>query len=276
MTGDLHCHSKCSDGSLSVEDILFYAKKIGLDYIAITDHDTLAGVGLACMMGKQLKIEVIPGVEISAKDPQRNRPVHILCYFPQDTDTLQDFLNQTLRSRTTTKMQMIKKIMALYPVTLEHIERYSSQSQSIHECHIMQALADLGYTNVIIGPLMKQLISSTGSCYVPNSYPDVHEVVKIIKRVGGIAVMAHPGQFDSLELLEELADLKMLQGVEYNHPRNNEDTKKEILSIASQHHLIPTGGTDFHGSYAERPYPLGSFTCSDNALTCLIGLSRSN
>ncbi|TCL77026.1 hypothetical protein EDC14_1001311 [Hydrogenispora ethanolica] len=274
MTGDLHCHSLCSDGSLSVADILAYAQRIGLDYVAITDHDTLAGVERARVIGQALGVGVIPGVEISCRDDQRDRPVHMLCYFPRDPVTLQAFLDRTLRSRAATKRQMIAKIMARYPVTLEHIERYSSQSQSIYESHIMQALADLGYTNVAIGPLMEELISSRGSCYVPNRYPDVREVARLIRQVGGIAVMAHPGQFDSADLLEELAAAKMVRGVEYNHPRNDAATRARIGAIAERYRLIATGGSDFHGPYAKVPHPLGSFTCSGPAIAGLIALSR--
>ena len=275
MTGDLHCHSLCSDGGLSVADIVPYAKRIGLGYLAITDHDTLAGVEPARALGEELGVRVIPGVEISTRDYQRDRPVHMLCYFPRDTATLQSFLDQTLRSRAATKRQMIAKIMARYPVTLEHIERYSRQSQSIYESHIMQALADLGYTNAAIGPLMEELISSHGSCYVPNRYPDVREAVRLIAAVGGIAVMAHPGQFDSTELLEELAAAKLVQGVEANHPRNDPPTRAKISAIAGRYGLIRTGGSDFHGQYAKKPYPLGAFTCSDPAIADLIRLSQA-
>ncbi len=274
MKSDLHCHSECSDGSLSVGDILYYAKKIGLDYIALTDHDTLYGSKIALSLQSRFGIGVIPGVEISTRDYQRNRPVHMICYFPKDMDKLQSFLNQTLTSRASTKLQMIEKIMSIYPVTLEHIQRYSKKSQSIYECHIMQALADLGYTNVAIGPLMKELISSKGSCYVSNCYPDVHEALGIMKQVGGIAVMAHPGQFDSLELLEELAAAQTVQGVELNHPRNNEETRKKIETIAIKYNLITTGGSDFHGEYAEKPYPLGSFTSPDQAVISLMEISK--
>lgn len=274
MKSDLHCHSECSDGSLRVEDILYYAKRIGLDYIALTDHDTLYGSKIALSLQGRFGIGVIPGVEISTRDYQRNRPVHMICYFPKDMDKLQSFLNQTLTSRASTKLQMIEKIMSIYPVTFEHIQRYSKKSQSIYECHIMQALADLGYTNVAIGPLMKQLISSKGSCYVPNCYPDVHEALGIIKQVGGIAVMAHPGQFDSLELLEELAAAHTVQGVELNHPRNNEETRGKIETIALKYNLITTGGTDFHGEYAEKPYPLGSFPSPDQAVISLLEIAK--
>mgnify|MGYP000587385296 CR=1 FL=1 len=77
MIGDLHCHSKLSDGSTSLEDIVFYAKRAGLDALAITDHDTLAGASRAQVLGKRYGITVIPGVEISTFDPDTQRRVHI-------------------------------------------------------------------------------------------------------------------------------------------------------------------------------------------------------
>lgn len=274
MKCDLHIHSKLSDGSLSIKDIVCYSKKIGLDYIAISDHDTLAGVKSAIYFGKQFKINIIPAVEVSTVDPNCNRPVHMLCYLPQKPEILQDFLNETLKSRYIQKIKVIEKIMKLYPITMEHIKQYSAQSQSIYESHIMQALCDLGYSNIAIGPLRDELISKKGSCYVPNIYPDIYSVLDIISETGGISVMAHPEQFDSLSLLEELAAQQKIHGVEYNHPRNSDETKKHILEIASKYNLITTGGSDFHGQYAKNPYPLGSFTCSQKTIHDMLKLAN--
>ncbi len=273
MIADLHIHSTHSDGSMSIEDIVFYAKRIGLNTISITDHDTMAGISTAVSLGTDLGLRVIPGVEITTRDIVRNRPVHILCYLPKNPEILQDFLNITLKNRAEQKADMIKKVMKLYPVTMEHIQRYSNRSQSIYESHIMQALADLGYTNVAIGALMEELISSKGTCYVPSKYPSVQEALEMIRNACGIAVMAHPGQFHSLELLEDLAKSKQIQGAEYNHPRNAEEDKKKISWIANKYGLLLTGGTDFHGQYAKQPYPLGSFLCSETAVQDLYHLS---
>ncbi len=273
MNADLHIHSTHSDGSMSIDDIVFYAKRIGLNTIAITDHDTMAGTAAAVSLGTNVGLQVIPGVEITTRDFVRNRPVHVLCYLPKNPEILQDFLNITLKNRAEQKIGMIEKIMKLYPVTIEHIQRYSNRSQSIYESHIMQALADLGYTNVAIGSLMEELISAKGTCYVPSKYPSVQEALEMIRKAGGIAVMAHPGQFHSLELLEELAESKLIQGAEYNHPRNTEEDKKKIFSIANKYGLLLTGGTDFHGEYAKQPYPLGSFLCSETAVQNLYHLS---
>lgn len=259
MFADLHNHSQYSDGSLSVEDIVFYAKRAGLEAIAITDHDTLAGVEPAVRLGKEIGLLVIPGVEITAVDTSTRRPVHLLCYYPKRPQFLQEFLDATLQNRAAQKRAMIEKIQELYPVTTEHIERYSRHSKSIYESHIMQALADLGYTNVVIGPLMDELISKKGSCYVPSNYPDVAAVLDKIKEAGGIAVMAHPGQFDSLGLLKQLAREKRIHGAEYNHPRNTEADRSKIMRIANRYELILTGGTDFHGQYTKKPHPIGSF-----------------
>lgn len=273
MIADLHNHSRCSDGSLPVEDIVFYAKRMGMEAIAITDHDTMAGVEPAVRLGNEIGLSVIPGVEISTVDGSTGRPVHLLCYYPKRPMVLQSFLNRTLQNRAAQKRGMIEKIQKLYPVTLEHIERYSKHSESIYESHIMQALADLGYTNVAIGPLMDELISKKGSCYVPSSYPDVMAALGKIEEAGGIAVMAHPGQFDSLDLLERLAEEKRILGAEYNHPRNSKDDQSEFMRIADRYGLVLTGGTDFHGQYTKNPHPIGSFLAPPSGVEQLRALS---
>lgn len=274
MKADLHNHSFLSDGVLSIKDIIYYSKKIGLDCISITDHDTLAGVIQAYTLGEKIGISVIPGVEISTVDYQTNRSVHILCYFPKDFFKLQGFLNKILINRENAKRQMVQMLIQEYPITMEHVERYSSKSQSMYETHIMQPLADLGYTNVVLGDLYKELLSKNGKYYVQITYPSVYEALNIIKEVGGIAVMAHPGQFDSIELLEKLARTKLIQGVEYNHPRNSEEIKKQIKHIAEKYDLIMTGGTDFHGYYSNSPHPIGSFTCPEGEIERLIKLEH--
>ena len=172
MIGDLHCHSKLSDGSTSLEDIVFYAKRAGLDALAITDHDTLSGASRAQVLGKRYGITVIPGVEISTFDPDTQRRVHILCYLPLKPDRLAGLLSRTLEQRRISGEQMIQKVSRLYPVTREHILRYAAASNSIYKVHIMQALLDLGYDTSIYGQLYAQLFSdSGGSCLVKTVYP---------------------------------------------------------------------------------------------------------
>lgn len=274
MKADLHNHSFLSDGVLSVEEILEHGKRVGLDYISVTDHDTLAGTVQAYTYGKKIGISVIPGVEISARDYNRNRNVHILCYYPKNIIKLQGFLNETLFKREEAKLKMAKEIIKDYPITMEQIKKHSKKSQSIYECHIMESLADMGYTNVLMGELYKKIFSKDSKDYVKIDYPDIYEILNLIKEVGGVAVMAHPGQFDSIELLEELAMKKLIQGVEYNHPRNSEEVRMKIKEIAKKYNLIMTGGTDFHSYYSSKPNPLGSFTCPKGEIEKLIKLGE--
>ena len=86
MAADLHCHTKLSDGSVGIEDLIVIAQKSGIDTIAITDHDCLAGTVRGKVIGKRYGVNVIPGVEISAIDNEAGKKVHILCYLADAPD----------------------------------------------------------------------------------------------------------------------------------------------------------------------------------------------
>ena len=251
MIGDLHCHSKLSDGSTGLDDLVFYAKRAGLDVIAVTDHDTMAGVARAQVLGQRYGLDVIPGCEVSCVDPDTNRRVHVLCYFPQKPNRLEPLFHKILSSRNRAGMEMIQRLMRQYPLTLEHVQRYSNSSKAIYKVHIMQALLDLGYDTKIYGDLYKQLFSSKspGNVNAPVEYPSVYEALDYIRIAKGIPVMAHPSIYDSMELLERLAREGKLMGVEIDHPKNREEDKTTMRQLAEEYGLLVTGGTDFHGYY---------------------------
>lgn len=259
---DLHVHTTHSDASRTVAQVMEYAAMIGLQYIAITDHDTMAGVDEAEELGGKLGVKVIPGVEMSTLDEESGRNVHLLCYLPKDRQMIDAFLENTLRWRREQKLEMARRVHELYPlVTPELVEKYARNSESIYECHVMQPLCDFGYTNVAIGELMSSLISSRGSCYVPKRYPTTKEAAEVIRAAGGLPVVAHAEQFDSFNLIERYAKNGLLAGVEVWHPRNSEDSRKRLLDIAKKYQLLTTGGSDFHGQYTKKPHPLGFCGC---------------
>lgn len=260
---DLHTHTVLSDASRTVGQVMAYAQAIGLRYLAVTDHDTLAGTGEALELGEKYGIRVIPGTEISTRDENTGRTVHMLCYRPRDREGLQAFLDITLKNRRRQKLAMAAKVQEIYPLlTPEMVEEYARNSRSIYECHIMQPLCDLGYTNTAIGTLMSELISSKGSCYVPGKYPTTKEAARAVRECGGIAVVAHAEQFDSFDLIEEYARQGWIQGVEVNHPRNSEKSRKRLRETAEKYGLLVTGGSDYHGQYARQPHPLGACGCT--------------
>lgn len=274
IKGDLHCHTHHSDGSASVEQLVTYAKRLGLRALAITDHDTMVGVETFMYYANLAGIIPVPGVECSSRDYQRNRPVHMLCYFPQNYPVLKKVLDQTLLARMETKHAMAELIMKEYPISWDDICFFAKDSSSVYESHLMMALAMMGYTSTVIGPLMDQLIGKNGKYHIPVPYPDTWEIAKTIKEAGGLAVVAHPGQFDSLELAEELAQAGLLDGIECYHPRNSATVTAQALTLARKYGLIVTGGSDFHGQFAKSPHPIGTCTTDEENLHRLLETAR--
>ncbi len=275
MLGDLHCHTRLSDGSSTIDDLVFYAKRGGLDFVAITDHDTMAGATRAAVLGKRYGIKVVPGAELSAYDTARKRRVHILCYLPQKPERLLGICTKVIESRTLAGQEMLKRVMRYYPVTPEHVSRYSAGSKALYKAHIMNAIIDLGYSDRIYGPLYDDLFDSwQGSCYVEVTYPDVRHVLDVVHSAGGLAVLAHPAEYDSFDLLEELCGKNLLEGVECSHPRCSPQDQQRITEIADHYGLIKTGGTDFHGFYARDPHPLGSFLTQPEEIDKLYKLAK--
>lgn len=276
MKGDLHCHTKLSDSSEGMEDVIALATRIGLDFISLTDHDTMASFSRSKVLADRYGIKVIPGVEFSGYDEVRNRKVHILCYLPLRPDRLEGLCIRANESRKKAGNEMAKLVMKKYPITAENITKYSSGSNCIYKQHIMRALFDAGYTTSIYGELFQELFNrETGSCMVSYRYPDVYEVLDAIHEAGGVAVMAHPSVYRSMELLEELAEKDLLDGVEVYHPQNTEEDKETCLKLAERKSLLVTGGSDFHGMYSSsnRNY-MGSQTVAKETLDRLHKISN--
>lgn len=153
----MHCHTKMSDGSASIDEVVLMAKKLGLKTIAVTDHDTFAGATRACVYGRRQGIEVIHGAEISCIDSARGRKVHILCYLCQNPDRLEGVFKRTKERRQRAAALMLQKVMRQYPITPDMVSRRAQGSTNIYKQHIMHALLDAGYTNEIFGDLFRSL-----------------------------------------------------------------------------------------------------------------------
>lgn len=274
MICDLHCHTKLSDGSLGIEDIISQAKRTGIDCLSITDHDTMASFSRAEVLGQREGVKILRGVELSAWDKDRNSKVHILCYAPQKPDRLEGLCLKSCEIRKACSKEMIDKVMAKYPITLESILKHTTASKSIFKQHIMRALIDYGYALEFYGELDRELFNpKIGSCYVEREYPDVNFVIDLIHTARGVAVMAHPAQYNNIELLEELAKKGKIDGVEIGHYSADENYRKELGAIADRYELIRTGGSDFHGLYNSVPTHLGSDLTAQEEVDRIIKLA---
>lgn len=274
MICDLHCHTKLSDGSLGIEDIIDQAKRTGIDWLSITDHDTMASFSRGDVLAQRAGIKILHGVELSAWDKERSNKVHILCYAPQKPDRLEGLCLKCCEIRKQTSKEMIDKVIEKYPITLESILKHTTSSKSIFKQHIMRALISYGYALEFYGDLDRQLFNpKTGSCYVEREYPDVNFVIDLIHTAKGVAVMAHPAQYNNMELLEVLAQKGKIDGVEIGHHSANADYRKDLTAIAEKYDLIQTGGSDFHGLYNAVPTHLGSETTTKENLDRIIKLA---
>lgn len=277
MPIDLHCHTRFSDGSVPLEEVLDLAVLRGVNTLAVTDHDTMAGCALAVELGRKKGVRVIPGVEISAADPERHGKAHILCYAPKYPERLQPILEATTESRHTAMLTSIDKVTGLYPVPKEMILHRAEGSTNIYKQHVMQALMDAGYADEMFGEVFRRLYDSKqGTAYVRVAYPSVYEVLEAIHSAGGLAVLAHPSEYHNMDLLRELCKKNLLNGVEIHHPRNTAEDKAVMHELAKQYGIAETGGTDFHGFYTTRKNPVGAYTTAQTEFDRLFDTRKEN
>ena len=271
MSGDLHCHTRLSDGSLGIEDLIIFAKKKGLEAIAITDHDCLAGTVRGKIIGARHGVQVIPGVELSATHEATEKNIHILCYLPDAPDMLEGLCKRNSLARKKAGHFMMLQTAKRYPITTEFIMKCSTGATNLYKKHIMQALIECGYTNSFNGDLYKKLFTkeSEDNILVVPKYEDAKSVIEAIHTAGGIAILAHPMVNNAIELLDDLISYG-IDGIEVFHPSASEEQQAELKKIATKNKLLSTGGSDFHGLYNEYNVSLGDYTTPDDCLHSLM------
>lgn len=269
MPADLHCHTKLSDSSMGIDDLIVLAQKRGIDTIAITDRDCQAGTVRGKIIGERRGINVIPGVEISCYDSKREKYVEIICYLSDSPDRLEGLCHRNVVARKKASQLMTLKIARKYPITPELVLKCATGSTAVFEQHIMHALIECGMTDKIYSELYYELFSpeSPENVLVKVSYPEPVEVIEAIHEAGGIAVLAHPE--GDTDLLEELIG-KELDGVEVWNPVNTEEQQTELLRIAKANGILAIGGTDFKGMYSKKTICVGDCVTPDADVKALM------
>lgn len=255
MIGDLHTHTHLSDGSMTRAELVSYAKSMGLKFIGITDHDTLMTKAEA----KELSngIEVIGGAEFSAVDEHTGRKVHILCFYPDNEEKLICHCEKIWKLRDEAGLKMARRVAEIYPITLDDVIKNKGISKSVFKQHIMHALVERGFSPSFYGEVYKELFGKNGKCYESVPYPTVTEMLSLIKECGGVAILAHPKVYDSMELAHKLSKEHKIDGIECYHYSADKVTEDALLSICKENNLIVTGGSDFHGLYSSTQRVVG-------------------
>lgn len=268
---DLHCHTRMSDGSVGIDELIYLAKRLNVTTISITDHDTFAGAKRGMILGKRFGVNVIMGAEVSAFDFERKRRVHILCYLCDNPDRLEGLFKRISEERKKTAAIILQKIMRLYPISPEMVSKRAIGGTNIFKQHIMHALVDAGYERLIFGELHDKLFNrETGIVKYNIEYPSVYEIIDLIHASGGLAVLAHPYKYDSIELMQELASKKVIDGIEVWSPGHDKEKIEFLSSFAIENDLVPTGGSDFHGMYSADSVPLGAGSTPVECLNLLM------
>jgi predicted metal-dependent phosphoesterase TrpH len=245
MKADLHLHTTASDGRLEPKEIVSLAVKVGLDVIAITDHDSIDGVRPALAAAEAFpSLMVIPGVEINTDVPRGE--VHVLGYFIDYTDRKLAVALQRLRdSRRERAQRMIAKLSKLgMNIEWQRVLELA-QGGSIGRPHVAQALFEKGYVSSEKEAFDKY-ISHDGPAYVERYKLLPVEAVKLVTDAQGLPVLAHPADISDLEELVPKLKAVGLIGIEVYYRDYTSDVIARLLKIARQYDLIPTGGTDYH------------------------------
>jgi len=274
MPSDLHCHSKCSDGATPVRNLVYLAKLNKLKAISLTDHDTFMGVEEAKFYGEKYGVEVIHGTEISAYDFDRERQVHILCYNCKKPEDLSDIFKRSQENRRQSLTKAMEKISKVYAVDMEMVIENAKESSGIFKSHVMYTLMEAGYTERVYGDLYQKIFNwKTGFAKTKIEYPDVYEVIERIHQAQGIAILAHPTVYDTMPAIPKMIE-KGIDGIECWYPRGTAEITEELLAITEKHHLLRTGGTDFHGYSCGRINPIGTCITPDEDLEKLMHYTR--
>lgn len=242
---DLHTHSTCSDGLLSPTEMVRRAKKNGLSYYALTDHDSTVGLDEAYKESKKLNINFIPGIELSTN--HNNESIHILGYFKDnsynDKDLL-EFLDQLKNRRVIRAKEMIKKLKKEFNIHISFEKVLKKSNGVIARPHIAQEIIDSGY-NYSLDEIFENIIGNGCKAYVPTTKISTIEGINLLKKHNALVFLAHPFLIKKSPISDFI---KMnFDGIEAIYFQNTTEFEKKITKIALENNLLISVGSDFHG-----------------------------
>ncbi len=245
-TIDLHLHTLASDGRLTPTELIQMVVKNGLKTISVTDHDSTEGLAEAYEAAKEFPdLRIIPGIEMSADIP--GDEVHVLGYFLDYHDEeFQAQLTEFRMGRVGRAQVMVEKLDALgKPVEWERVMHFAGDG-TVGRPHIALAMVEAGYFKEP-KEAFEEYLGNDGLAYYDRPKLAPAAGVEMIKKVGGVPVLAHPTFMNDME--SGIANLKKvgLMGMEVYYAQYDDDTVRHLARLAKEYDLIPCGGSDYHG-----------------------------
>lgn len=249
MIADLHTHSTASDGQYAPGEVVRRAKDRGLEILALTDHDTVDGLAEAVSTGEKLGVQVLPGVELSARE---HKNFHILGYCFDSTAPAILQLCQEQRDSRVKRERLILDFLESKGLllSLDEVERFAG-GEVIGRPHFAQALVVRGYVQSRREAFDQFLDTPEFWEKVPRLEADAKSCIEAIKESGGKASLAHPYQMklSDRELEDLIKRMKTwgLDAIECYYPKYTPEQQTLYLKLAEKYDLHITGGSDFHG-----------------------------
>jgi 3',5'-nucleoside bisphosphate phosphatase len=256
---DLHLHTTTSDGRLSPTELVARVAAAGIAVMSVTDHDTVGGLDEARRAAAHAGVELIDGIEITAVHDGRD--VHVLGYFihPADAEFNRFLVEQ--RTRRIARVHEIGTRLAQLgvPINIESLLARAAHvpGSSVGRPAIARALIAAGHV-ATLQEAFDRFLASGKPAYVPRSGDSPAAVVERIHAAGGIASMAHPGVTNQPAVMKSLVHAG-LDAIEVYHSDHSVEVQRHLRAFAAEHHLLVTGGSDFHGDES-RDRPLGRST----------------
>jgi 3',5'-nucleoside bisphosphate phosphatase len=249
---DLHAHTLYSDGSVSPSQLVALAHSHGASAVAITDHDTVAGLAEGRRTAEQLGIEFINGIEISAEYSPGT--MHILGYcIDADSHALATKLDELRSARNDRNPKIAARLQALgFDISYDDVMRLAG-NEVLGRPHFARLMIERGYAQSM-QDAFDRFLAKGAAAYVEKTRLSPANSIELIHKAGGVAVLAHPYQLKlpSIEEVEQLVgELAMLglDGIEAIYSRHSLAERDIYTQMAARHHLLVTGGSDYHGSY---------------------------
>jgi len=247
---DLHTHSTISDGTESPSEVMRAAQAAGVDVVALTDHDSMAGLEEAAEMSSALGLNFVPGIEVSCR--REGLSIHLLAYWPDPSDEeILAMLSRTRDARVDRAREIVRRVGVDYPLTWDDVVSQSGGAETIGRPHIADALVERG-TFASRDEAFSKVLAGNSAYYVPHYAPDVLDAIRTFRTTGAVTVFAHPGadgrgKVVATSVIEAMADAGLV-GLEVEHRDHSEAQRDRLDRLAERLGLVHTGSSDYHGA----------------------------
>ncbi len=266
---DLHTHSTVSDGTESPADVMRSAHAAGLDVVALTDHDSMAGLEDAADMAAAHGMSFVPGIEVSCR--HNGVSIHLLAYWPDPSHSdIVSMLAATREARVERAREIVRRVGADYPLTWDRVLEFAGSADTVGRPHIADAMVAAGLFPSR-DEVFAEVLAGNSAYYVPHYAPEVMDAIRTLRATGAVPVFAHPGadgrgRVVPTDVIEEMARVGLV-GLEVDHRDHSGSQRLRLAEIADRLGLVHTGSSDYHGT--GKLNELGENTTSEEALASL-------